>query len=179
LPGGHSNNSSPAASLECWLQPFKKDLMNPKFFLLTLLIYLSAISFGQLRNKRSFARVPDPSINWDSTLIITKKQFDSITLKCTNLFYGTDFYKFTNNEHSLILRLLNSGLMVPLKDTSLLKTKEYSQFLNLVDSTKYINKLLKKYPDYLISRGMGYYFPELRVEYYGTPHLRSYYYIEN
>ena len=160
-------------------QPFKKDYMNRKCLLFTILISLSVISYGQLRNKRTLARVSDSSINWDSTITITKKQLDSITLKCTNLFYNTDVNKFTSSEHTLILRLLNSGLMVPLKDTTFFQTREYSQFLKLVDSSKYINKLLKLYPDNLISRGMGYYFPELKVEYYGTPHLRSYFYVEN
>ncbi len=153
--------------------------MNRKFFILRILILLSVISYGQVRNKHTLARISDPSINWDSTITITKKQFDRITLKCTNLFYGTDVNKFTGSEHTLILRLLNSGLMMPLKDTSLFQTNEYSQFLKLVHSTKYINKLLKLYPDNLISRGMGYYFPKLKVEYYGTPHLRSFFYVEN
>jgi hypothetical protein len=177
--GGLNYGSNAEVAHNIALQPFKKDIMNRKLFLLTILICLNIISYGQLRNKHSLAPVSDSSINWDSTITITKKQFDSITLKCTNLFYGTNVNKFTGNEHSLILRLLNSGLMTPLKDTSLFQTKAYAQFLKLVDSTKYINKLLKIYPDNLISRGMGYYFPELKVEYYGTPHLRSFFYVEN
>ena len=128
---------------------------------------------NRLPGKRTF------SVNWDSTIIITKTQLDSITLRCTTLLSEKDLNLLTERDHTDILRLANSGLMVPLRDTSIFQTQEYSKFLKLLDMTQYIKTLKKLYPDWVYSRGMGYYFPKLQLEYYGTPHLRSFFLVEN
>ena len=64
------------------------------------------------------------------------------------------------------------------QDTMLFNLPNYREFGSLVDNTGYEKKLLDLFPDWLHSRGMGYYIPELQVEIYGTPHLRSYFLIK-
>lgn len=150
-----------------------------KFLLTAFFISIDFVSFGQIRNKRTLAYVTEASVDWDSTITISKKEFESILLKCTGLFYHNSVEKFSASEHSLILRLLNTALMAPLRDTAIFQSKEYVEFRSVVDSARYADKLLALFPNYFISRGMSFYFPELRVEYLGTPHLRSYFDIEN
>jgi hypothetical protein len=86
-----------------------------------------------------------------------------------SLLSNKQIHVLTNEEQVKIIRLANSGLMAPLRDISLFQNNKYDMFLNMLDTKKFIETLIKLNPDWLHSRGMGYYFPKLRVEYYGTP----------
>ena len=46
---------------------------------------------------------------------------------------------------------------------------KYEQLTLIFGQTKYIDKLTKVYPEWTLNRGMGFYFPKLKMELYGTP----------
>jgi hypothetical protein len=69
--------------------------------------------------------------------------------------------------------------MCPLRDTALFQTSSYSVFLDLLEEKKYLRSVIKIYPNWVNSRGMGFFIPELQIEIEGTPHLRSYFQVEN
>lgn len=149
-------------------------------FLLTVVILFDLPILGQIkRSDRFHGSVKFSHLNWDSTITITKAQLDSITSKCVSLLTDKDILQLSDNDNADIIRLSNSGFSAPWRDTFYFQTPLYSTFLDLLDKKQYFKTIKMIYPDWLWSRGMGIFIPKLLVEFYGTPHLRSYFLIEN
>jgi hypothetical protein len=150
------------------------------FFILSLLILSETSLYGQTKKSDRFhAATKYSGLNWDSAIIITKKQLDSIASKCVSLLISKDIFQLTDSEHAGIIRLSNSGFMAALRDTSLFRKETYITFLKLLDEKNYFNTVSRIYPDWLWSRGMGIFIPKLLIEIDGTPHLRSYFIVED
>jgi hypothetical protein len=45
----------------------------------------------------------------------------------------------------------------------------YQKLVRISDEKEYARNIIKIYPNWIPNRGMGYYFPKLKMELYGTP----------
>ena len=112
--------------------------------------------------------------NMDSTITITKQNFDSIIETSISLITKREVLYIRSTEHIKIIRLINTISMS--QDISF-KSGIYSRFMNLIKEKDY-EKELSTYFDWIPNRGMGFYFQKLQIELGGTPHLYSRYNIE-
>jgi hypothetical protein len=153
-----------------------------QFWLILLLVTCSvAVQAQEKKYNRFRGRNADIDTIYstDTILTITKYQLDSLLQVSITFLKEKDIPQFTDSEHRLIIRLSNSGFMAPYKDTVYFNTSLYADFSNWLVKTKYTDQLTRIYPDWVHSRGMGFFFPKLGIELDGTPYMRSMYYIEN
>lgn len=142
---------------------------------------ITFISFGQTKRIKRLSGRPVYDSTWDLQIIITKKQFDSIIDMTLRRLQDNSITSLTETENSNIIRLLNTSFMYPLtslRDSTIFQSAPYIALMNMLEKKDYLNTLLKENYDWVISRGMGYYFPKLKLELYGTPYLRSYFDIQ-
>jgi hypothetical protein len=108
---------------------------------------------------------------------ISKHKFDSLVDNSIKLLRTRELTKITDEEHISIMYCLNTIFVRGTKDDSF-KAGRYKRLEELAYKD-YVNEIIQIYPDWTANRGMGYYFPKLKMELYGTPSSKSVYQIQD
>jgi hypothetical protein len=111
--------------------------------------------------------------NPDSSIQISRLDFDQKVELCTRLLREKPLKRINDEEHIEIMMCLNTLMMRDLHD------EQYDSFNQAVIDTKYISDIISVYPNWIPNRGIGFYFPDLQMELYGTPRLYAYYDVQN
>ncbi len=56
-----------------------------------------------------------------------------------------------------------------------LKDRRYENLTKAADAKNYTKNIIKVFPEWIPNRGLGFYFPKLKMELYGTPHLYAWF----
>lgn len=100
----------------------------------------------------------------DTIKSITLSQFDEIVDNSIELLQTKKLSEISDHDHINIMMALNTIFMRDFKGG------HYEQLKVLADK-KYVREIIKVYKEWIPNRGMGYYFPKLKMELYGTPQL--------
>lgn len=130
------------------------DMTNVRGIILVIIILtLGQSSYGQANPDRQ-------------QVSITLEEFNLVVDHSIKLLEG-EFDKISDFGHIQIVTCFNtivfnhSKIGWPDFDDPGYKGSRYEKLFSLVSSAKYLDNLLKKYPEFVLSRGMGYYFPTL------------------
>lgn len=99
---------------------------------------------------------------------ISKHDFDSLVDNSITTLETKDLRNITDGEHVNIMYCLNTIFVLSIKDKEY-KGGHYKKLETLAEKVKYTDNIVKIYSDWTPNRGMGYYFPKLKMELYGTP----------
>lgn len=155
----------PAQSHRRWPQSCKMHSIR-RVIILALLCFLT---------KHGLSQEVDFNRDRDSIYDISKNGFDSLLVQTTAwLKRKKDLSAIPPGIHVAIIRLQNtiSIAMSSGSDTAYDKRK-VATFLDWYEKRAYGTRITEVYPDFKVSRGLGYYFPKLGVELHGTPFRRS------
>jgi hypothetical protein len=106
--------------------------------------------------------------NRDSSIKITQADFDQQIDDCIALLQTKPLQDISAEQHIQIMMCLNTIFMRDFKGG------HYNQLKLLGDET-YVPGITKVYKEWIPNRGMGFYFPTLQMELYGTPMLYAIY----
>ncbi len=155
-----------------------------KIMKLSILISICVLSTSQVEAKMAnylievFASSVDTidvgsiesvKVNLDSSNQISRSDFDQRINRATRLLREKSLHEINDEQHIEIMMCMNTLMMHDLHD------ERYDEFNQAVVDTKYVTDIVKVYPNWVPNRGMGFYFPDLQMELYGTPRLYAYY----
>ena len=101
--------------------------------------------------------------NRDSSLSITLKEFDKQIDDCISWFQTKQLSDISDGQHVQIMMCLNTIFMRHFKGG------HYEQLKQISEDKNYTRDIIKVYSEWVPNRGMGFYFPKLQMELYGTP----------
>ena len=107
--------------------------------------------------------------NRDSSISITLREFDKQIDDCISWLQTKQLSDISDKQHVQIMMCLNTIFMRDFKGG------HYEQLKNLSEDKKYTTDIIKVYTEWIPNRGMGFYFPNLQMELYGTPMLYAIY----
>ena len=107
--------------------------------------------------------------NRDSSFPMSLHDFDKHVEDCINLLKTKKLIEILDDEHIKIMMCLNTIFMRDFKGG------HYEQLIQISEEKKYTTDIIKVYPKWIPNKGMGFYFPELSMELYGTPMLYAIY----
>jgi hypothetical protein len=123
--------------------------------------------------KNSFGQNPNKTFNRDSSKTITLLEFKQRVDRATELLKTKKLSAIPDTDHINIMMCLNTIFMThPYKNGQFKARFEAAEYKNLemiADKKNYSRDIVKVYPEWVPNRGMGYYFPKLKMELYGTP----------
>ncbi|EHQ27645.1 hypothetical protein [Mucilaginibacter paludis] len=134
-------------------------------------VVLYLIWTGFLQFSKSFGQDADKSFNRDSSKTISLIEFNHRVDRAAELLKTKKLAAIADSDHINIMMCLNTIFMVR-KKHSMEKAFTGGRYMKLeiIDlKVNYEKDIIKVYPKYTWNRGMGYYFPELKMELYGTP----------
>lgn len=99
----------------------------------------------------------------DAYPTITPDEFDKQIEECISLLQTKQLKDISDEEHIEIMMCLNTIFMRDLKGG------HYDQLNKVSEDKNYVRDIIKVYKEWIPNRGMGYYFPKLQMELYGTP----------
>ncbi|TWI95333.1 hypothetical protein JN11_04448 [Mucilaginibacter frigoritolerans] len=136
-----------------------------------VVLYLMGIGF--LLSNQCFGQNIDKSFNIDSSKTISLIEFNHRVDRATELLRTKELQAISDSDHINIMMCLNTIFMVH-KKYSIEKVFTGGRYKELETAERKVNyekDIVEVYPKYIWNRGMGYYFPKLKMELYGTPHL--------
>ncbi|WP_413669243.1 hypothetical protein ACEN9X_04300 [Mucilaginibacter sp. Mucisp86] len=123
--------------------------------------------------KNSLAQSPNETFNRDSSKTITLIEFKHRVGRATKLLKTEKLSAISDTDHINIMMCLNTIFMTHLYKNGLFEARfeaaEYKNLEILADKKNYSRDIVKVYSEWVPNRGMGYYFPKLKMELYGTP----------
>jgi hypothetical protein len=102
--------------------------------------------------------------NNDSSITISKVQFDNLVDTCLILLQTKKLEEISDKGHINIMMCLNTIFMHDFTGG------QYEKLTKVAKEINYAIEVIKIYPNSIPNRGMGSYFPTLKMELYGTPH---------
>jgi hypothetical protein len=112
--------------------------------------------------------------NMDLKNFVNQAQLEMLVIQSTTILDTKSILVITDEENIQIIRLINT---IRMEQDSLYKSGVYLHFMEDVEKTNYEKEISILY-DWILNRGMGFYFQKLQVELGGTPHFYSRYVIE-
>jgi hypothetical protein len=135
----------------------------PGIFALTIFLSLiSSLSIAQLNSTAS---------NRDSSKSISLSSFDSLVDRSIILLKSKELSEIADSDQITIMMCLNTiifSIKKPAFDDRFTGDR-YQGLIKISGKTDYLRNITKVYSDWIPNRGMGFYFPKLRMEVYGTP----------
>ncbi len=119
------------------------------------------------------------SFNRDSLISVTLIEFDRLVDTSIDLLRTKHLSEISDLENRNIMMCLNTILMA--HDTSLERRFAKGRYETLEQAAKeqkYTANIIKRYPEWTLNRGMGFYFPKLQMELYGTPSLYAWFQVK-
>jgi len=110
--------------------------------------------------------------NRDSSKTITLLEFNHRVDKAAQLLKTKELSAIPDSIHVDIMMCLNTIFMIHKKNSveRVFTGSRYNELEILAERIKYGPRLAKTYADVIPNRGMGFYFPQLKMELYGTPY---------
>jgi hypothetical protein len=108
--------------------------------------------------------------------VITEIEFDILVDSSIYLLTTHDLSDISDDDHKNIMMCLNTIFMA--SDSSLQRrfvSGRYKRLEAVAEKNNYTDNIIKIYPEWLPNRGMGFYFPKLDMELYGTPRLYAWF----
>jgi len=137
------------------------------------------------------------NFNRDSIRTITLSDFNRRVDRAIECLQTKELTQIADSDHINIMMCLNTILMTSLKEKGPLISQtpngqvkmyatidrftngRYKQLEDIADQKNYDRNIVKVYPDWVFSRGMGLYFVKLQMELYGTPHLYAFFQVSD
>lgn len=122
---------------------------------------------------------PQTHFNRDTFKVISQLEFDKLVDSAIDALTTKSLSEISDAGHTNIMMCLNTLFMA--HDTSFQKrfaSGRYQRLEAVAEEKKYTTNVIKVYPDWVPNRGMGFYFPKLGMELYGTPMLYAWYQVE-
>jgi hypothetical protein len=147
---------------------------------------VSTVIFILLACNKSSAQATTQKFNRDSAKRITLNGFNDRVDRALLLLKTRDICEISDTDHINIMMCLNTicfthlkerGPMIDSTTDGHLKAFEvkirfaagrFSELEKIADKT-YVRNIIKVYPEWVPNRGMGFYFPHIKMELYGTP----------
>jgi hypothetical protein len=142
---------------------------------ISIVLFVFSLAFTATAQRNRIHEMGKVQLNWDSTIILAPKQFDSLVNKSISVLKTQKLVAIKDKDHIDIIRLYNTSFMAPPNLYTMCDTMALKKFNQLLSETKYLENITKIYPDWIPSRGMGFYISKLQIEFGGTPHGRSYF----
>lgn len=101
--------------------------------------------------------------NKDSSLSISLKEFDKEIDQCIRWLQTNQLKNITDEQHVQIMMCLNTILMRDFRGG------HYGELNEISEEKDYTRNIITVYTEWIPNRGMGFYFPKLQMELYGTP----------
>lgn len=138
---------------------------------------LTVFSFVLLQAGAQTAHIP---FNPDQVNYVTPQQLDALFSSCADVLNKKEPQQMTDDEHRAIIRCHNT---MGMQNGAQPDGYNYSgpaatRFATAYNNANYAKKMRPLFK-YILSRGMGYFFPHLAVELDGTPHLASRYIVRD
>ncbi len=141
----------------------------------------------------SFGQKIKLDFNPDSVKKISLVEFNQRVDRAIIMLETRKLSQIPDTEHINIMMCLNTimmtsskelGALISVSPDSTLKVYatikrfsngRYQKLEDITEQKKYDEKILKVYPEWIWTVGMGYYFPKLKMEVYGLPDPRSWF----
>lgn len=138
-------------------------------------IFLAALLFSEftgVAQKRSAAYRDKP-------LKIIRSEFDKLIDTSIVLLKNKRLSEISDSEHIKIMMCLNTMFLAHdhYSGKPIYKGGRYDRLVDIIREKDYTGGITRVY-QYSYNRGMGYYFPKLDMELYGTPHLYACFSVE-
>lgn len=143
-----------------------------KNILLLFIAWIMSFSFGFSQQNGTFNR--------DSVKTITLVEFDKLVNRSIELLEAKELKDISDDQHVDIIMCLNTIFMA--RDTKLklrFTSGNYEKLEKVADEVHYDSDIITVYPNWIPNRGMGFYFPDLEMELYGTPRQYAWYQVKN
>ncbi len=112
--------------------------------------------FGQINSSKK-------ELNRDISQTILKKDFDSLVDNSIVLLENKTLLEISDEQHIMVIMCLNTVFMRSFENG------RYEKLELISDQKEYMKNIIVRYPDWTPNRGMGFFFPKLKMELYGTP----------
>ncbi|MEO8404916.1 MAG: hypothetical protein ABI480_09980 [Chitinophagaceae bacterium] len=109
------------------------------------------------------------NFNRDSSSVISRSDFNNLIKNCIALLQTKQLKNITDEEHIQIMICLNTIFMRQMNEDL------YQHFEKITREKNYSRDIINVYPQWFPNLGMGFYFPKLKMELYGTPSPNSLY----
>jgi hypothetical protein len=110
-------------------------------------------------------------IDLDSPKPVSLVTFNRIVDHSIKLLQTKKLADISDTDHINIMMCLNTIFMT--KQNGSFQKRftggNYQALVRISDEKKYTKNVIKVYPNWIENRGMGFYFPKLKMELYGTP----------
>ncbi len=122
-----------------------------------------------------------PKVELDSPRKISKSRFDKLVDSCISQLETKRLVEIPDSMHVNIMMCLNTIFMAHDKPnfTPTFTGGKYEKLEQLAEKIKYGHELTKIHTDWIPNRGMGYYYPKLKMELYGTPRMYAWFDVSN
>lgn len=119
------------------------------------------------------------AVNRDKPQKIVRSKFDNLVDTSIVLLKNKKLSEISDSDHINIMMCLNTMFMAQdhYSGKPLYKGGRYDRLVDIIRKKDYTGGISKLY-QYSYNRGMGYYFPKLDMELYGTPHLYAFFSVE-
>jgi hypothetical protein len=137
--------------------------MLKKFILISLcLLTINLNVFAQSNEKKNYR---------DLSQTISLSEFNRRVERGIELLKTKSLSEISDTDHINIMMCLNTIIMTHKNDSlePLFNSGRYTELEKIVIEKGYEEGIIKVYPNPTFNRGMGYYFPKLKMELYGTP----------
>ena len=126
--------------------------------------------FG-LVTTHGIAQTNSAGFNPDSSKSISVSSFDSLVSNSIVLLKTKDLSEISDSGHVNIMMCLNTIIFTKRKPSfrNRFTDDKYQRLVRLSEEKGYSRNIIKIYPKWIPNRGMGFYFPKLKMEVYGTP----------
>jgi hypothetical protein len=130
----------------------------PLLILILIVVFTIEDSWGQQTNVK-FRETPKR---------ITLVEFNHRVDRATKLLETKELSAISDADHINIMMCLNT-IAFNLYDHKNKLNIRYKELETVADQKEYSRNIIKVYPKWVPNRGLGYYFPKLKMELDGTP----------
>lgn len=107
----------------------------------------------------------------DTNIMVSQQLFDSLLVSAISILSDRKFIEIKESDHVNIIRLINT---IHYNHLSIPQYEIDEKFMKIVIKKEYEQQLANHY-HWIPNKGMGMFFPELKVELGGTPNAKSIY----
>jgi len=141
------------------MSPIKKHIS----LILTIIILV-------LFHNNSKGQTNEGKIKTDSSKTITLSELNIRVDRAILLLKTKQLLEISDSDHINIMLCNNTISHYIDKNLEIrLIGGRYRRFMKMMDKTNYVTEILKVYPNYMSNKGLGWYFPELKMELNGLP----------
>jgi hypothetical protein len=118
--------------------------------------------------------------NLDVSRTITLSTFNQLVDKSIQALQSKPISQIPDSDQVSIMMCLNTIAMNQNAPRNLqLSAPNHQKLIKLSEEKAYTREITKVYPNWVPNRGMGFYFPKLKMELYGTPRLYAVFHVQH